>query len=98
MTSALVQSMLENSVHIGHKSKYWSPKMRDYIYGVQNDIHVFDLYKTEKKLEEMKEVLKGFAEKGKSILFVGTKVQTRNLVEVLSKENGHFFVSSKWVP
>lgn len=58
MASSLIQTMLENSVHIGHKREYWSPKMRDYIYGVQNDIHVFDLYKTEKKLEEMKDVLR----------------------------------------
>ncbi len=63
MASALVKSMLENSVHIGHKREYWSPKMRDYIYGVQNGIHIFDLYKTEEKLEEMKKALKELTEK-----------------------------------
>ena len=98
MASALVQSMLENSVHIGHKREYWSPKMRDYIYGIQNGVHVFDLYKTVDKLTEMKEALKDLTHAGKTILFVGTKVQTRNLVEVIAKETGHFYVSSKWVP
>lgn len=90
--------MLDNAVHIGHKREYWSPKMRDYIYGIQNGIHVFDLYKTAEKLEEMKAVLEDLTSKGKTILFVGTKVQTKDLVEALATSTGHFYVNSKWVP
>ena len=59
--AALIKSMLENAVHIGHKRQYWSPKMRDYIYGIQNGIHVFDLYKTEEKLAEVKALLEDLA-------------------------------------
>jgi small subunit ribosomal protein S2 len=95
---ALVKSMLENAVHIGHKREYWSPKMRDYIYGVQNGVHVFDLYKTAEKLEEVKALLEDLTTRGKSILFVGTKVQTKDLVEALAISTGQFYVSSKWVP
>jgi len=97
-TATLVKSMLENAVHIGHKREYWSPKMRDYIYGVQNGVHVFDLYKTATKLEEAKAVLEDLSSKGKSILFVGTKIQSKDLVEALATSTGHYYVNSKWVP
>jgi small subunit ribosomal protein S2 len=96
--ATLVKSMLENAVHIGHKREYWSPKMRDYIYGIQNGVHVFDLYKTADRLEEVKAVLEDLSSRGKSILFVGTKVQTKDLVEALAISTGHYYVSSKWVP
>lgn len=90
--------MLENAVHIGHRREYWSPKMRNYIYGIQNGVHVFDLYKTAEKLEEIKAILEDLSSKGKTILFVGTKVQTKDLIEALATSTGHFYVNSKWVP
>lgn len=90
--------MLENAVHIGHKREYWSPKMRNYIYGVQNGVHVFDLYKTAEKLVEVKALLEDLSARGKSLLFVGTKVQTKDLVEALATSTGHFYVNTKWVP
>lgn len=94
----LIQSMLENAVHIGHKREYWSPKMRNYIHGIQNGVHVFDLYKTAEKLAEVKAVLSEETAKGKTILFVGTKVQTRDLIEALATSTGNFYVNTKWVP
>ncbi len=97
-TSPLIQSMLENAVHIGHKREYWSPKMRNYIYGVQNGIHVFDLYKTAEQLAEVKATLEDLTSRGKTLLFVGTKIQTKDLVEALATSTGHFYVNSKWVP
>lgn len=96
--ATLVKSMLENAVHIGHKREYWSPKMRDYIYGVQNGVHVFDLYKTVAQLEEVKAVLEDLSSKGKSILFVGTKIQAKDLIEAVATSTGHFYVNTKWVP
>lgn len=96
--ATLVQSMLENAVHIGHKREYWSPKMRNYIYGIQNGVHVFDLYKTAEKLAEVKALLEDLSSKGKSILFVGTKIQTKDLVEALATSTGQFYVNTKWVP
>ena len=82
--------MLENAVHIGHKREFWSPKMRDYLFGIQNGVHVFDLYKTAEKLEEVKKVLEDYTSRGKSVLLVGTKIQTKDLVEALA--------TAKWVP
>lgn len=98
MATTLVKSMLENAVHIGHKREFWSPKMRDYLFGIQNGVHVFDLYKTAEKLEEVKAVLDDYTSRGKTILFVGTKIQTKDLVEALATGTGHFYVNSKWVP
>lgn len=97
-TASLVKSMLDNSVHIGHKREFWSPKMRDYIFGVQNGVHVFDLYKTATKLEEAKAVLNDFSSRGKTILFVGTKIQAKDLTQTLAESVGQFYVNSKWVP
>lgn len=94
--SALVKSMLENAVHIGHKREFWSHKMRDYLFGVQNGVHVFDLYKTADKLEEAKKILEDMTSKGKTILFVGTKVQAKDLVETLATDTDYFYVNSKW--
>ena len=99
MTQAtLVKSMLDNAVHIGHKREFWSPKMRDYIFGVQNGVHVFNLYKTAEKLEEAKQILEDYSSRGKSLLFVGTKIQTKDLVETLANDTRNFYVNSKWVP
>ena len=96
--TALVKDMLDNAVHIGYKRQYWSPKMRDYIFGTQNGIHVFDLFKTADKLEEVKSFLQELTAKGKEILFVGTKVQAQDVVKTLAIETGHHFVINKWVP
>lgn len=94
----LIADMLEHSVHIGSKRQYWSPKMRNYIYGVQNGVHVFDLGITAKKLDEMKVLLKDLSAKGKTVLIVGTKMQARELVENIGKETNNFYIDSKWVP
>ena len=98
MANTLVKSMLENAVHIGHKREFWSHKMRDYLFGVQNGVHVFDLYKTAEKLEEAKKILEDYTSRGKTVLLVGTKIQTKDLVEALANGTGHFYVNSKWVP
>ena len=97
-TATLVKSMLDNSVHIGHKREFWSPKMRDYIFGVQNGVHVFDLYKTADKLEEAKKILTDYSSRGKTILFVGTKIQSKDLVKTLAESVNQPYVNSKWVP
>lgn len=96
--AALVKDMLDNAVHIGYKRQYWSPKMRDYIFTTQNNIHVFDLFKTADKLEEVKTLLADLTAKGKEILFVGTKVQAADIARTLALETGHHYVNSKWVP
>lgn len=97
-TPEIIKDMLDNAVHIGYKRQFWSPKMRDYIYGIQNWIHIFDLYKTVDKLDDIKAILKDYSEKWKEILFVWTKIQSRDLVKALAIETWHHYVIDKWVP
>ncbi len=85
-------------MHIASKKQYWSPKMRSYIYGVQNGVHVFDLDKTAKRLEAMKALLQDLSLKGKTVLIVGTKVQVRDLVKKLALETNNYYIDNKWVP
>ncbi len=93
-----LNSMFENLLHIGNKTNYWNPKMKNYIYGSVNGIHVIDLTKTSKKLEEVKNELKKLHSEGKKILFVATKLQSRDAFVSLAEETWHFYVSEKWVP
>lgn len=96
--SALLKDMLDHAVHIGHKRQFWSAKMRDYIYGIQNNVHVFDLYKTETRLTEVKKALEEANAKGKIVLIVGTKLQARDTIKDIAEETGNFYINTKWVP
>ena len=75
MEKKLLNSMFESLLHIGNKSNYWNPKMKNYIYGSVNWIHVIDLTKTAKKIEEVTAELKKLHSEWKKILFVATKLQ-----------------------
>ena len=90
--------MFDNLLHIGNKTNYWNPKMKSYIYGSVNGIHVFNLVKTANELEKVKEALKKSASEGKKILFVATKLQARDAFSKLATETGNFYVTEKWVP
>lgn len=98
MEKAFIKDMLDHAVHIGHKRQFWSAKMRDYVFGVQNGVHVFDLYKTAEKLEALKTTLADLNKAGKSILIVGTKFQARDLVKSVAEETGNYYINAKWVP
>lgn len=98
MEKTILNSMFDNLLHIGNKSNYWNPKMKRYIYGSVNGIHVINLTKTSEKIEEVKAELKELHTSGKKILFVATKLQARDAIAKLAAESGHFYVSEKWVP
>lgn len=92
-----LEELAKNAVHFGHKTKKWNPKMKHYIYGVSNGVHVFNLNKTAEKLKKMVVTLQDLAKKGKNILFVSTKPQTKALLEEFSKETGYSIVINKWI-
>ncbi|MBT3726867.1 30S ribosomal protein S2 [bacterium] len=98
MDKKILNTMFENLLHIGNKTNYWNPRMKDYIYGSVNGIHVINLLETAKKIEEVKNELKQLHADGKKILFVATKLQSRDAYIDLAKETGHYYVSEKWVP
>lgn len=98
MEKELLNSMFENLLHIGNKSNFWNSKMKNYIYGSVNGIHVINLVKTGEKLEEVKAELNKLAQEGKKILFVATKLQARDAFSKLAIDTGNFYVTEKWVP
>jgi len=98
MQKEVLNSMFDNLLHIGNKSNYWNPKMKEYIYGSVNGIHVINLVKSAQKLEEVKAELKALHADGKKVLFVACKLQARDAFAKLAEETGHFYVTEKWVP
>jgi small subunit ribosomal protein S2 len=98
MTKAVLNKMFDNLLHIGNKTNYWNPRMKSYIYGSVNGIHVINLTKTASKIEEVKAELTKLHTEGKKILFVATKLQARDAVSKLASESGHYYVAEKWVP
>jgi len=98
MDKKLLNEMFANLLHIGNKSNYWNPKMKNYIYGTVNGIHVINLIETVKKIDEVKAEIKELHSQGKKILFVATKLQSRDAYVDLAEATGHYYVSEKWVP
>ncbi len=98
METKVLNKMFDNLLHIGNKTSYINPKMKDYIYGAVNWIHVLDLTKTARKLEEVKKELEVLSKEGKKILFVATKLQSRDAFAKLAEQTGHYYVNEKWVP
>lgn len=92
-----LKELLESGAHFGHQARRWNPKIKPYIFDIQEGIHVFDLTKTKEKLEEALEFLKKSAKEGKSILFVGTKKQARDKVKEVAEKSGQFFVKERWL-
>jgi len=98
MDKKVLNKMFENLLHIGNKTNHWNPKMKEFIYGSVNGVHVINLVKTAEKLEEVKKELSELAKQWKKILFVANKLQAREAYAKLASETGNFYVNEKWVP
>jgi small subunit ribosomal protein S2 len=92
-----MKELLEAGVHFGHQVKRWNPKMKKYIFGERNDIHIIDLQKTMKGLEEAYAFVKGKAAAGAPILFVGTKKQAQDSLVQEAQRAGAFYVNQRWL-
>ena len=92
-----MKSLLEAGVHFGHQTKRWDPKMAEYIYQARNGIHIIDLQKTSKKIDEAYKFMKDVAEEGKTILFVGTKKQAQEAIEHEAKRCNMHYVNQRWL-
>jgi small subunit ribosomal protein S2 len=92
-----MKELLEAGVHFGHQVKRWNPKMKKYIFGERNDIHIIDLQKTMKGIEEAYGFVRGTAASGAPILFVGTKKQAQDSIASESARAGAFFVNQRWL-
>lgn len=92
-----LQEMLDAAVHFGHKTQKWNPKMRPYIYGDKNGVHLFDLTKTEECLAKALDYLQQAAASGKTILLVSTKPQAAALLTETARATHMPFVVHKWL-
>ena len=92
-----MKQLLEAGVHFGHQTRRWNPKMAEYIYMERNGIYIIDLQKTVKKLEEAYNFVRGLAENGQSILFVGTKKQAQDAVKEEAERVGQYYVNARWL-
>lgn len=88
---------LDSGVHFGHIARRWNPKMKKYIYGKREGIHIIDLTKTSEELEKAGEFLKNIAKNGGKILFVGTKKQAKEVVKSEALRCGMFYVTERWL-
>ena len=92
-----MKQLLEAGVHFGHQTRRWNPKMAEYIYMERNGIHIIDLAKTVKKLEEAYDFVRTLSENGQSILFVGTKKQAQEAVKEEAERVGMYYVNARWL-
>lgn len=96
--SISLKEMAKNAVHFGHPTQRWNPKMRPYLYGERNGIHIFDLKKTAEHLVRALQYLNELASRHQVILFVGTKQQGRKILEEIHEEADMPVVINKWMP
>ena len=97
MAVVAMKQLLEAGVHFGHQTRRWDPKMAEYIFQARNGIHIIDLQKTSKKLDEAYSFVKEQAEEGKTVLFVGTKKQAQECVKEAAEKSGMYYVDQRWL-
>jgi len=92
-----MKELLEAGVHFGHQTKRWNPKMKEYIFGERNGIYIIDLQKTLKLFKDAMRYVQDMATQGKTVLFVGTKRQAREVVAQEARRSGMPFVDQRWL-
>ncbi len=97
MSVISMKQLLEAGVHFGHQTRRWNPKMAPYIFTERNGIYIIDLQKTVKMIEEAYNVVRDIAQEGGTILFVGTKKQAQESIEIEAKRAGMFYVNQRWL-
>ena len=97
MAVVSMKQLLEAGVHFGHQTRRWNPKMGTYIYTERNGIHIIDLQKTVKKLEEAYNFVRETSANGGNILFVGTKKQAQDAIKEEAARCGGYYVNARWL-
>lgn len=97
MSNVTMRQMLEAGVHFGHQTRFWHPKMRPYIFGERNRIHIINLEKTLPLFNEAMGYLTKLAGNGGTILFVGTKRQATDIVSEAAARCGSPYVNHRWL-
>ena len=97
MAIVQVQDLIESGVHFGHRASRWNPKMRPFIYGKRNLIHIIDLRETVRGLLRAYKYLAKVASRNSLVLFVGTKRQAKESIEREARRCGMPYVSERWL-
>ena len=97
MAEVTMKQLLEAGVHFGHQTRRWDPKMRPYIYGERNGIHIVDLRQTVTQVADALEFVKNIGANGGSVLFVGTKKQAQAAVADAATRSGSPYVNYRWL-
>ncbi|MEK6755351.1 MAG: 30S ribosomal protein S2 [Bacteroidota bacterium] len=92
-----LEALLQAGAHFGHITRRWNPKMKPYIFMERNGIHIIDLKKTQEMLETACNAVANVVAQGRKPLFVATKQQARDVVEVEAKRCGAFYVTQRWL-
>ncbi len=96
-TQVTIKDLIEAGSHFGHQTRRWNPKMRIYIFGERNKIHIIDLAKTIQQLRQACEIVKDVIQRHKSILFVGTKKAAKTILREEAERAGEFYVAERWL-
>ncbi len=97
MKEITTQQMLEAGVHFGHKTSSWHPNMKPYIFSVRDGVHIIDLEKTQEKLAEALKFVAEVTSGGGKILFVGTKLQARDIVKKAATSCSMPYINERWL-
>jgi small subunit ribosomal protein S2 len=97
MADVGIKELLEAGVHFGHQTRRWNPRMRRFIHGERDGIHIIDLLQTEQLLKQARDFVIEVASKGGVILFVGTKKQARDAIQEWAERCGMPYVNRRWL-
>jgi len=97
MTTVSMRDMLQAGVHFGHQTRYWNPKMKPFIFGARNKVHIINLEKTVPMFNEALDMLNKVAARRGKILFVGTKRAASEAVKQAAESCGQFYVNHRWL-
>lgn len=97
MSKVTMKAMLEAGVHFGHQTRYWDPKMKPYIFGVRNKVHIINLEQTVNLYADAVNYLGRVAQKKGKILFVGTKRAARDIIKAQAERCGMPYVNHRWL-
>jgi len=97
MPYVTMKQLLETGVHFGHQTRRWNPKMRPFIFGARNGIHIIDLQQTVRLYQKAHDFVAGVVAGGGKVVFVGTKRQAQESVKKEAERAGQFFVTNRWM-
>lgn len=96
-TKVTMKELLETGVHFGHRSRKWNPKMDEFIFTARNGVHIIDLQQTLATLNEVHDKVRDTVVRGGNVLFVGTKRQAQDAIQIEAERSGSPYVNQRWL-